>query len=255
MNLSDRNKVLRRTMSSHIREIIDLLYGVNIAVDVSGLNKAMSLLNDELNIPSSKDFPPTEDAWGYNCSDIKFTLTKVPDGIYPKISSMEVFLEVNLIADYIDCGVYSDPFKLLECNIIVKGYKGDNEYVMTYHLDKHLDIGNAPEYPHPCYHFHFGGKNMGIDKRNFGDLLLFDSPRIAYMPMEIFLGIDFILSNYFPEQWSQLRQNGRYTNIYRHYQNLFWRPMMHSLANHWTPFDQSQIVWDSNNILPQLIPN
>lgn len=56
------------------------------------------------------------------------------------------------------------------------------------------DINNNQEYIHPHFHLTWGGDTMkGL---GLGDVLLLPTPRISYPPLDIILGIDFVLSNF-----------------------------------------------------------
>lgn len=55
----------------------------------------------------------------------------------------------------------------------------------------------------------FGGQIM--ENVNLGDVLLLPAPRISYPPMDIVLGIDFILSNFVEKKvYNELRCDPQY---------------------------------------------
>ena len=57
---------------------------------------------------------------------------------------------------------------------------------------------------------------------NLGDLMILDSPRISYHPMDLILGVDFLLSNFLPENWNNLTSTvDEYNTLVEKYQNLF----------------------------------
>lgn len=244
-------------MASDLIALIKLLTKVGINYDPGELSSILSELNNNTYIPGCKEFSATNNTWGYNCNNICFELDSIPDGIQPKVTCLKIFLKINLIALY-EKRPEIINIKLLENNIVVRGYKDDDEYISTYHIDKHVDGAGEPEYPHPSFHFHYGGKEMKVDTANYnyGSLLLLDSPRIVCLPMDIFLTIDFILSNFMPDKWRKLRRDGEYVNLYRKYQKYFWRPFIYSLYKHWdnSNMDEETNITDSMSLLPQLVP-
>ena len=248
MTLSKETIAFRKQMVSHIQQLGRLLEKVNIDCSLlnGGLQKASSDLgNIALNAHAGN-------SWGYNSQEVTFSISP-PDGVKPTVDSLQIILKTNVIGSYTKRpeGV---AVNTLECNVIVKGRRGDDEYISTYHFDRHIDGERAPEYPHPHYHMHFGGREMDIDNRDYGNLLLLDSPRVAHLPMEIILGVDFILSNFLPDKWNILCNDGEYVNLYREYQKLFWRPHIHALAQHWQDEYEGGCELSSTQLLPQLVP-
>ena len=74
---------------------------------------------------------------------------------------------------------------------IGEGYDEKN-YYSSFHLD--YDASDNADVIHPWFHFTYGGHNLKEEET--GNVLLLTSPRLPYMPMDFFLGIDFILSNF-----------------------------------------------------------
>ena len=81
----------------------------------------------------------------------------------------------------------------------------------------------------------YGGNRLegrGVD--NFGASLILPSPRIAYPPMDVILGIDFILQNYFPlDKISKLLDESKYREIVFNSQQRLWKPYYISLSSVW----------------------
>jgi hypothetical protein len=249
MSLNNETVAFRDRMIREIQQLLRLLekVGIDCSLLNGGLQRASSDLgNNEVNAR-------VVNSWGYDSKEIVFSVNPAPNGVKPAVDRMQIILRINVVGSYVKRpeGV---AVNMLECNVIVKGYKGDDEYISTYHFDRNIEGGMAPEYPHPYYHMHFGGREMDVDNRNFGNLLLLDSPRVAHLPMEIILGVDFILSNFLPDKWNALRNDGEYVNLHRRYQKLFWRPYIHALAQHWQDEYEGGCEISSTELLPQLVP-
>ena len=180
---------------------------------------------------------------------------------HQNINKVRILFRTNIEMNYTDLIDFNDPFKKLEFNIYAYADDLDTgkEIVYSLHLDRHIfKKGDNPSNEvHPMYHFQFGGNQLGknsedIDiQRNYGEVLFFDSPRITYHPMDFILGLDFLLSNFFPNIWKSLQKEPRYTNIIRKYQEYFMKPYYQSIAN---SFDRKLPQnWNAQKIYPQLI--
>jgi hypothetical protein len=85
--------------------------------------------------------------------------------------------------------------------------------ISSWHLDKNIP-SETPEFSHPEYHLQFGGKEMIDADLDYGSLLLLESPRISHPPMDLILGIDFVLRNYFSrEKIKKLIREKQYIEI------------------------------------------
>jgi hypothetical protein len=75
--------------------------------------------------------------------------------------------------------------------------------------------------------------------------------------MEAILGIDFTLSNFFPQVWSKMKAEcNEYINLIEEYQNIVLKPYIHTHASRWQYSDNSVEVsdlWSPIVIYPQLI--
>ncbi|MDB4257266.1 hypothetical protein N9818_00265 [Arcobacteraceae bacterium] len=148
-------------------------------------------------------------------------------------------------------------------NIIVKGKNKNNsssKLIYAIHFDKH-NIEQSSHQAHPVYHFQFGGNRLNEDENQqptnliHGQALFLDAPRIMHHPMELILGLDFILSNFFPTIWNKIKNIKSYRRILNKYQKDFILPYFKSIVDHFddTPIDDTPNVWSSKDIYPQLI--
>lgn len=117
-----------------------------------------------------------------------------------------------------------DPFiSLGTLNIILE----NEPYTSSWHLDRHTDTG-IPTSFHPFYHLTFGGKHMeSLDvegEAKFGHSLIVRAPRISHPPMELILGIDYILQHYFVNSELDLLSDANYILIIKKLKTRFWMP-------------------------------
>lgn len=213
------------------------------------------------------------DYWQYQITEMKFKLPSLPRGTtLPRADTLknaELFLHIHLKGYYYNAnrciaplckiqdreGNYIDKFDLV---IKAKSRENNNdraEYLVTWHLDKHIHeagdgVGN---YIHPEYHFTFGGHRMtNATEYNFGDMLILPTPRLPHPPMDIILGIDFILHHFYSRAMRErITLLDEYKKIVRNAQLRIWRPFALSFASHW----QLNTNIDPNIAPKKLFPN
>lgn len=179
---------------------------------------------------------------------------------YPKVKShkdienLELYFDMKVNMDFDLFQQNKDPFREFLFNIKIFGNTTENpetKLVYTLHFDKH--DGSKSPMPHPNYHFQLGGRELKDNITDYGQALFLDSPRIMHHPMELILSIDFILSNFFPLIWQNIRKSPDYCDVLRKYQEQFIKPYFKSLVEH---FDNDVVPsWNSIDICPQLIEN
>jgi len=255
----------RRNLATDLRKLADVLYEFFPTADISSIESAITQLRDINYIPQIHREDSNPNFWGYEISRLIFKFSVLPRHIRPThCKDLILILDIKAVGHCDDIGSLNDPFRLLEFNIVIEGKKFKkkvSKYVSTsYHLDRHLigeDDGES-EFAHPIYHFQFGGRKlMQREGLKTGDILILDSPRISHYPMEAILGIDFVLSNFFPNTWKKMRsESSEYINLLEKYQELILRPFIHMHASKWM-YSQDSIVkndiWNPAMICPQLI--
>lgn len=191
--------------------------------------------------------------------ELKFNPNDLPRHLsHPNIDNLRLYFSVDLNIDYQKIEEDEDPFEKLEFNIYAYGVNRNNknrsELVYSLHFDRHIfeEGDNHSKEVHPMYHFQFGGRKLKEKNIDMGQALFFDAPRIMHHPMEFILGLDFVLSNFFPDVWENLQTEGEYINILKKYQKYFILPYYKSVVNY---FDRTikQYPWNAQEIYPQLV--
>ncbi|MDZ7818233.1 MAG: hypothetical protein U5K55_06290 [Aliarcobacter sp.] len=235
-------------MASHLIELAEILNREGI--DVSPLYTISGQLNQ----------PPLK----YKLLPFKIDIKddeKFPKKLSHKSSArnLELFFDLEIECDSTNFVGNKDPFKKYSLNIVIKGKNKNNansKLIYAIHFDKHnleeQEEGNAPNQAHPAYHFQFGGNKLEDgEKLDSGRALFLDAPRIMHHPMELILCIDFILSNFFfPIIWNKIKPIPAYKKILKQYQKDFILPYFKSIVEH---FEDTQNVWNSQEIYPQLV--
>jgi hypothetical protein len=201
---------------------------------------------------------PNREEWNYRCFGLNFVVDVDHLSHYKRVipgNLHELIIELNVTAEGICIDYFNskaDPFTALtvDCKIEGRKKKGQSFYYV-WHLDR--NIGDTEKesihFAHPCYHFQVGG-NYFPREYGYGRLLLLEPPRIAHPPLDATLAIDFVISNYFPNTWHELRKKSRYERIIREAQRQFWFPYAEAAFSGWSTND---VVWKASNIWPQLI--
>lgn len=177
---------------------------------------------------------------------------------YPKVKShkdiknLELYFDMKIKMDYESFQDSRDPFSEFIFNIKIFGNtkeEPNTKLVYALHFDKH--DGSSSPMPHPSYHFQLGGRELKDNISEYGQALFLDSPRIMHHPMELILGIDFVLSNFFPLIWQDVKKLPDYFDVLKKYQELFLKPYFKSLVEHFE--DGTTPLWSSIDICPQLV--
>ena len=255
----------RRKIASDLRKLSLVLIKYFPTAEIGSFESAISELYNKDSIPSIPDKGSNKNLWQYNLGRLIFNFDSIPRHTKPEnCKDLKLILDIKTIGNCNDLKSMKDPFEWLEFNIVIEGTKfsdeGNKQLITSYHLDRHImneDDGEG-EFPHPIYHFQFGGRKLAEQENmiDTGNLLVFDSPRIAHYPMDAILGIDFTLSNFFPNIWKKIKaESSEYINLIEEYQELFLKPYIHTHASQWN-YSSAEIssspFWSPNMICPQL---
>jgi hypothetical protein len=256
----------RRKLAADLRKLSNVLYTYFPTADISSFERAMTELLNKERIPQIPDVESDSNHWGYNLSRLIFKFEKTPRHTLPdNCKDLKLILDIKVAGDCNDLNKMNDPFKWLEFNIVIEGTRFTQDkniqLLTSYHLDRHIQGGEdgEAEYPHPLYHFQFGGRKLAEQNGSIetGNLLIFDSPRITHYPMEAILGIDFTLSNFFPQVWSRIKsESSEYLNLIEEYQDLILKPYIHTHASQWKYISENHAnghLWNPTSICPSII--
>ncbi|KKP51430.1 MAG: hypothetical protein UR43_C0021G0003 [candidate division TM6 bacterium GW2011_GWF2_33_332] len=189
----------------------------------------------------------------YNSEDIVFNVTTSGMDVKPTVEKISVTLNTKYTLVKV-MSKTSDIFEEYNWNIYIKGYPGIDDSpeefsnLFCWHLDRELNTdGN---YSHPYYHFHAGGNH--IHDRELGNLLMISSPRIPHPPMDIFISIHFIITNFFstkdfPEQ-KKILADDNYISIIQRAQKRVLDPYFSTISGtthtNFTPHNLFPLLYD-----------
>jgi len=230
-------------MSSDLQQLGAILNAENnVCISTSGLNAIAQKLK-------------TTKRFEYDLPPIEFKFIDYPKHLSHKnVDNLRLSFSIKLGGDHKKITKYEDPLENLEFNIWISGTNKNNpssKLFYSLHFDRHIEGGNPSNEVHPIYHFQFGGRKIKDEDIDQGQALFMDTPRIMHHPMDVFLGIDFLLSNFFPKVWEKLKKNGLYNNLITKYQSYFVYPYFRTITKH---FEESiKQPWSSKDIYPQLV--
>ncbi|EMF5208972.1 hypothetical protein V3738_004732 [Enterobacter roggenkampii] len=115
---------------------------------------------------------------------------------------------------------------------------GEKECKGCWHMDYHVDEGE-PQYMHPDYHLHHGGRYIN-GLQDYGEVIILDNPRVMHHPLDVFLAIDFVISNFYPKkEWSKIRADTFYKKIIKDAQRAWWKGYYEKISSYWERCDRN----------------
>lgn len=210
-----------------LNTLTELLNSFCLCKDTEALQK---IIGGSYKINESESF-------SYDLGCLEFTPDKVSGIIPHNVNDLNLKFSMSIKYKKNDDSILIDPLEKLVFEIELFGKdENDGDLYSSWHFDRHIgkDIDNECQYSHPIYHFTFGGNRMEESNYDFGNSLILPSPRIAYPPMDLFLGIDFILQNYINKEKTKKMLNSKeYKEIIIKSQIKLWKPYFTSLYSYW----------------------
>jgi len=237
-------------IKQHLQAFHEVLEGLNTQLCMSNNGfmffPALKLLEDTANTCVQDN-----DSWQYNLRPMRMKLPYKSKTIADDAKNIEIQLEVSNTIIIHPENEIKDSLSRLNFDIrIVSG-----ELRAAWHLDKHSQVGNSDDgtnkYIHPEYHIAFGGEKMAVN--DTGQIILLTSPRLMHPPMDVILGIDFIINQFIPYDYAKIfLTNKMYKQIVKDMKQLIWRPYFLAIAQHFQNNPKEKLAFDtdfSNKIL------
>lgn len=236
MNIASQRAYCKE-FSSHLRYIADKLFNLGLIKDITPLQTAASQYRTTLK-PDIKLYSSFLDSLKFENIDPDKKFKKTRPQSFDSETGMELTLSVDLIGKVPNEEV-EDPFTKLEINIELLGFDSDlNDLINCWHIDRHIlakegeEEEESPYFPHPLYHIQYGGRKMtNREDLNYGNILVIDSPRISFPPMDIILTLDYVIANYYGKIWYELKDDIRYNEAISYSREKIWRPYFRSISD------------------------
>ncbi|MFA8300551.1 MAG: hypothetical protein ACEPOV_10345 [Hyphomicrobiales bacterium] len=248
----------RKQRAQEIRRFADKLESyIGNGISVS-LYKAVNQLNDENYIPPYRDEKGYEkidsNFWGYSIENIELGITADRHLKPRELISAKASLSISIVSNYTDWEKIKDPFYELSFNVTIKGINpksNDGAHYFGFHIDRHHE-SQASEEIHPVYHLQYNLNPRKDENFDYGGTLNMDSPRFLHYPVDLILGLTFLIGNFQPENYQKLIEDREVKKIIKEYQNSIWKPYYTVMANHWGGNGMA-MEWDQNVICPYLL--
>lgn len=173
----------------------------------------------------------------------------------PAIKNLRIILDINYVEN--PHYNYSDmngqiPFDSYDFSLLFIGINDDKVSRMSIHLD--MEKSSMPNVLHPMFHMTYGGER--IKDMELGEMLLLSSPRISFPPMDIILGIDFVLSNFLEKESykNKIINEPQYRTPLRNAQEKYWMPYYVPIANNWCRNKCNTLKKIPSNIIVSYVP-
>ncbi len=238
--MNDRRREMRR--------LAEILSGTGIVRSIDPLDvaaKAISVGGVELD-------------WKFEMKNLQFDLD--PGAIRAQrnakpadLATVTLTLTVKLEGRCIGVDLPNDPFARLSVECLETGHRRGvaAAHYSAWHLERDDPARSGADLAHPAYHFQYGGQQIPRLVEP-GNHLLLGSPRVAHPPLDGVLAVDFVISNYLPRRWSELRRNNPgYKELVGDAQRRCWRPYAFASTARWSADDAG---WDGSEVWPQVIP-
>lgn len=188
----------------------------DIPIELANLRKLENTIYSQLNYSGK---------FKINAKEIIININHGISGTTPiAIKDFIIYFDHDILIDSARDYSKNDLIEEYAFDIQIVGYdENAKEYYYAWHLDKNI-TSTEPKYTHPYYHFQGGGQKLeGMDT---GDILLIDFPRIPHPPMDLFLGLHFIINNFIsskdvPKKLALLKDHD-YQTIIIDSQKLMW---------------------------------
>lgn len=221
------------TYSKDLSEFINLIQVYEVPMEITELSNLDS------------QFQYNNGTFNVSVENVLFTIKKKISGTIPSdINELQIlFTHKCEIDPSLDENV-DDPISVYDFQLHIKGYSDDNkEYVNWWHLDKNIPSA-APKFTHPYYHFQTGGDK--IESVDPGQLVVLGAPRLPHPPMDLFLGVHFIVNNFYSskdyEFVPELLADTKYKEIICRAQKRMWEKYFSAFStNYHNSFTRSNI--------------
>lgn len=236
----------RRRRATNLQKFATALRESSLSCNVNGFNSASA---------ECRSNPPGPSSWGYSLSGVELTNPSPQKHIRPAGASLyKLVLNVQLQGECLSAKEEKgDPLTSLGVEILIVGLDPEGRKIRSsWHMDRHVSDSKIEVPVHPTYHFQFGG--MQTKEVDPGRMVISSAPRLAHPPLDAILAIDFLLSNFFHEEWIKLRKRqGHYYSAVKDTQRWLWKPYAKASDTGWDHLGP-HYPWQVVEIWPQSIP-
>lgn len=256
--LGEALAVWRKTRADELSVLADLLVKENLVSDPGPLIAAASEAQGPLRRTREDHPDPGRWYWGLVVDGLQLTLEQGWKGV-PRDSLFETSSLTITFHEYVpdDAASLAEVYanlRLSDVAFTLAGYCEHQDGIKPIHGAWHLDTHLYPEataVAHPKHHFQFGGNDLEVVNDDIRALWIPDTPRLATLPLDPILAVDFVLSHYAGPGWARLQLQDEYLALRRAAASRYWRPCLQTLVGF---FDADEKTADQHPAL-KLLPN
>jgi len=218
-------------------------------------SKIFKNLDSTLNIAKEKSKVFKGDILTVEANRIELIIKKKLSGTIPHdLESITIFFDSKSEFDLsIDIDINDRIVNTYNFQIEIKGINDDGDHYNAWHLDKDIRKpgANKPKFDHPLYHFQSGG-NYLEEKKNIMGAIFIGAPRLPHPPMDVILGVHFILRNFCSTKdypfFDKLFVNPDYQDIVRRAKERMFTPYFKAFSGGHTNLD-----YTIENVFPMAV--
>lgn len=131
-----------------------------------------------------------------------------------------------------------DAYSKYSLALTIFGNKDGKEHSFCWHVDR--DAGEKSEEIHPLYHMQYSNghtylhPNGETQEFDWGNSIYLDVPRITHYPMDLFIGLSFIVTNFYKKSTTEkLFADRQFAYRLNESSNRILKPYFCALANKW----------------------
>lgn len=108
---------------------------------------------------------------------------------------------------------------------------------------------------HPVYHLQYNNEPKKFESEDtesfdYGQLMAMDTPRFIHYPLELILGLSFLIANFQPSKYSELLKDPDFFKIVQKYQEKIWKPYFYTMSSFWQDINRN---WSPDLLCPYLV--
>ena len=223
MNISNYPRNLQILVNQHIQKYLEE-NSIHILINRAGLLKESIERGKQRQGKWTFSIPPENPlTFKKNDCNLQVDISGEIEGVNERIIKQSINLRIWSFDENI---CYREKIDAPEIKDKLE-YLGWKRVILRFHFDlKNLDEENLE----PLFHLHVGGRQG--DEENCWLHEKISVPRFSHPPMDLILLCEFILMNFFPEEYRNLKEDPEWVSLIRKSQEIFLVPYFRECMHH-----------------------
>ena len=158
--------------------------------------------------------------------------------VRPEGLPVQLQMDFSVEMDPLKLKQFEDPYTQYSFALTLFGELGGVDHSICWHIDR--DSAVESDEIHPLYHLQYSDgrtyykKGEAIDYK-WGNSIYLDVPRLVHYPMDLFVGLSFIVTNFYKKDTMyKLHANSIFTHRFSESEDQVLKPYFCAIANKWT---------------------